>query len=235
MRYIALDTETTGLDPAKHQLLEVAMAFCDTGSMFPERIISVRFFYPTESVIWDSVAQKMHQGRICRDYQEHTGLDPVIDAISFAEANGIRVDHYCVPPDSRVGLSNERMVLTPWEKWMVAGKNPAFDLGFLGQNKWWGDLNLPVDYRLLDVGSMFIGLCGAESRNGTMLRQYSLESMMDYVRARARGLGDLKLHDALSDALRVSALVYFGWPHAVAMANGFLQNMRKGATIETDE
>lgn len=140
MYYVAMDTETTGLDPERHQILQLAMVLEDTTK--PEVPVEelptfCRFIYHSDIV---GQQQAIH-----------------MNAWIFAEMEGPKAPRY--PAESEhetieqaVNWLGEMRRRTAESRLTAAGKNVAgFDMRFLPP-----DIRGFFLHRVIDVGSVFV-------------------------------------------------------------------------------
>ncbi len=135
MRYVSLDIETTGLDPKRCQVLQLAMVLEDTE--YPDTPI-LDLPHWCEAIHWKGLhgepyAFSMHSKllKLCADGERST---PPIPFYDFAEC---WLQDHDVTPDNRI---------------TVAGKNVAgFDLRFLPDQ-----ITGCFHHRCLDPGSVFV-------------------------------------------------------------------------------
>lgn len=144
MRYIAIDIETTGLDPEKHQILEFAAIFDDLKNPMP--LGCSPFFIrriEADNYVISDYCLKMHQ-KLLGEIRENV---PAGNNISINDLG------LCF----RTWLTNLNLYETVYT---VAGKNFAgFDGQFLKRVP-----NFPMwNYRVLDVGSLYATRDGVPS------------------------------------------------------------------------
>lgn len=152
MKYISIDIETTGLDPKKDQVLEIAAVFEDTEAevLLPvESLLYKRRIIKHERIEGNPFALSMHQDllkeigeRTLRDI-DFNSPDQVRSRISYA-ADDISSWVYELAKVKTDG-SREQIVL--------AGKNiEAFDLKFLPES-----FKKKFHRRVLDAGNIALG------------------------------------------------------------------------------
>lgn len=140
MHYVSMDLETTGLDPERHQILQMAMILEDTTR--PE--------VPVEDL-----------PTFCRYicHEEIVGSPEAIymNAWLFAEMEGPHPARYTIVPP-HIAFEQANDWLGEWRRHLAsgrltaAGKNVAgFDMRFLPS-----DLRSCFRHRVIDVGSVFV-------------------------------------------------------------------------------
>lgn len=139
--YVALDIETTGLDPEKHQVLELALVIDDRS----QRVIDCPFYRTLvrhETIVGSPFALAMN-AELLKQIGRGDGISPL--AMSRGVATWLR------------SHKADRRVLTP------LGKNVgSFDWQFLKRVE-----EFPVDlfgHRMLDVGSLYATPDGISSQ-----------------------------------------------------------------------
>ncbi len=148
MKYVALDIETTGLDPQKDQILQIAMVLEDTTA--PQ--VHVEDLPTFERVI--------RHPRLSGDpaaLAMNAGLISAMAEYNFEER---RILHLGRKIDVSMNLSSVIYDLNIWfydhffdKKPIIAGKNVgSFDLQFMGE-----DFRKRVHYRSIEVGSVMLG------------------------------------------------------------------------------
>jgi oligoribonuclease len=142
MRYLALDIETTGLDPLKHSILEVA--FVEEDTLYPEVSVEdlsyTRWIIKPTDACWNDYAMDMHW---------HGGL------LHEAKRRGLSRPQAAESILSFLRYYKDRRGIG---KIVLAGKNVAgFDIPFL-RNFVGAELDDLIDYRTIDPGSMFLSL-----------------------------------------------------------------------------
>lgn len=197
MKYVALDIETTGLDPRRHQVLELAMVYEDTA--LDLHIDELPFF--RARFVYDELVGQPYALNMNWDLIKKTHLSPeTFEQVRYRDSS--RTDgthHITINPDLLENVDNYTLArpLTPVAVWGLArqwldrlapnsrhnaaGKNAAgFDLQFFPDH-----VRSKFRSRVIDPGSVFI----------------------DWTKSTAPGLGDLTgrkvAHTALTDALDV--------------------------------
>ncbi|UYZ58601.1 3'-5' exonuclease family protein [Hymenobacter latericus] len=185
MRYVSLDLETTGGDPQRHQILELAAVIEDTKRLRPlpelptfRRAVRHPEYVGTAGALalnarlLEELARKGPNAEVC------TPDELVSQLQSFLLEHGFR------PEESG------RVVVT------LAGKNVAsFDLPFLKQLPGWGQL-VRAEPATLDPAAFYLNW-----RKDTRLPTMSI------CKARARFDDHTVAHEAVADALDVIQLL----------------------------
>ena len=147
MRYLAIDIETTGLDPENNQILEIAMILEDTEKKLPRKECPRQHLYiDREAYIGNSVALEMN-------------------AHTFKKINDLRNDYendlsaFLMPEESissSIRAFFQRNDITPETPITPAGANfSGFDLRFLEQVLE-DDVLQSIHRRSLDPSNIFI-------------------------------------------------------------------------------
>jgi len=195
MKYLALDIETTGLDPQKDQILQIGMVVDDTENPKPvEELPKLNLFIKHERYEGSSFALAMNTWIL--DILNSTSEPPEGSSIVNSEvlSAGVYLDEdgYLAHTNNPVlkFLFDNFKDLT--EKITVAGKNAAgFDVPFLPDA-----ITNAFDHRVIDVGSMYLR---KEDKKVPGLKTCL---------SRASLLNEVS-HDALDDALDVVKLVRY--------------------------
>ena len=184
MRYVSLDLETSGSNPARHQILELAAVVEDSRQSLPlaelpafRRVVHHPEYAGTAGAIalnarlFEELAQKTPNLERCTP----TELLPQLRA--FLLAHGFKID------------KKDCVAVT------MAGKNIAvFDLGFLRELPGYDTL-VRAEPAMLDPAAFYLNW-----------RKDSRLPSMSICKARA-GLGHDVAHEALADALDVVSLL----------------------------
>lgn len=177
MKYISLDTETSGTNPDRHQILSIGAVIEDTNNIVPiDELPSFYCVIPHTEITGEPYALSMNKSLIeeIKDYP--TIVQPNFleeqevteDFERFLDANGIRV-HY-----------NDKIT--------VAGKNyEAFDRKFLNKLPNW-ERNIKTHRRVIDPS----GLCVDWSKDDVLPN-------LSLCKKRC-GLEETVTHNALEDA-----------------------------------
>lgn len=141
-RLIILDTETTGLDPSRHRIVEVAwMTFA------PDDLLSASTFVEIEE--WDLGAADAE----------------VVEALKI---NGA-LDRYDADEARSIGDILEQLTDDIGDGAVLCGINPAFDRAFLdATTERWGFAPLKWHYAMVDVKSMVAPFAGSLSTAAQM-------------------------------------------------------------------
>ena len=141
MRYISIDIETTGLDPAKDQILEVGMVEDDLANQRPiEELRTYRTLVRHKRIVGDPVALRMNAD--------------LIRKISLGEQPIVDIDDLSNDIDAWIRCTDVGTIT-------LAGKNiGAFDLQFLKALPGW---STRVRHRSLDPVTYFLCACGGPS------------------------------------------------------------------------
>ncbi len=197
MRYLSLDLETSGSDPLRHQVLELAAVVEDTRRSTATPLAELPAFrralrYP--EIVGTPGALALN-ARLLAELADNTRLDApdicrpeevLLQLREFLLANGFR-------PDKK-----DRVSVT------LAGKNVAtFDLLFLRQLPGWGTL-VKAEPATLDPAAFYLNW-HKDSRLPTML----------ICQARAGDAEPHVAHEALADALEVVRLLRPFYEHPV--------------------
>lgn len=152
MVYFSIDTETTGLDWEKCQLLEFGAIMEDTESPKTyDESKKFRAVFPHEYICGQPYALDMNKGiiEIIKDYQK---IQDPLKTIEFMKKNDI------VPMENFVGLFVEWLSscgINPRKAINVAGKNfNGFDRRFLEKVSGWKD-SVKVKHRVIDPAILF--------------------------------------------------------------------------------
>ena len=191
MRYVSLDLETSGSNPVRHQILELAAVIEDSRHPLPlaalpafRRVVRHPEYAGTAGAIalnarlFAELARKESNAELC------TPAELLPQLREFLLAHGCKIDkHDCVAVT-------------------MAGKNIAvFDLGFLQQLPGYGTL-VRAEPAMLDPAAFYLNW-----------HKDSRLPSMSICKARA-GLGRDVAHEALADALDVVRLLrpFYGLP-----------------------
>lgn len=179
MKYISIDIETTGLDPSRHQILQIACVLEDTKNSMPLRDLPTLVIWVAHDYLnFSPGALRMHNGefieRYTREDQSYIHRTSVVDEIKkWLIKNKIAV--------GRSGLY----------EFNVAGKNfNYFDRRFLERLPYW-DNWLKAKRRVLDPAILY-----TDWNNDDSLPSLGVSLL------RAGFVGEVK-HDAYDDALDV--------------------------------
>lgn len=170
MKYVALDFETTGLDPKVNSPLSFAAIYDNGGPLEDLPRFEYKFF-------WDRIVLDMAAGQINRGL-----INDFLSGGSGYEQKALFADKFrCWLVDQGFDPIKDRLNL--------AGKNPAFDAGFLKE--------LGVNYfryRMIDPSILYV--------------QYEDDRLPDLTTCLKRaGHFGLKLHNAMDDALAIVLLL----------------------------
>ncbi len=153
MKYVALDIETTGLDPQKDQVLQIAFVIEDTENTESE-VEDLPFFEALiyhERISGHPFALNMN-AEIIEALSNNDALHTERGTIDFRgrEAGLFGSLHYAIT-EAFDFLSKNHPYATP--KMVAAGKNAAgFDLPFLGR-----PVQNAFHHRVIDVGNVALG------------------------------------------------------------------------------
>lgn len=190
MIVVATDIETSGLSPTLHRILSIGMVAWDTKQPFHAcNLISQELLIKQPLICGDPFALHMNRDLIARLAKGEAGIDPSDIHHEIATF----LDSVCYPSEA-----------------VLAGKNfDAFDRRFLEKHVCFEDL--PVQRRVLDVGSMYIlpSDSGVPSL-GTIISERIYPDFLDQA-----GLLHLRspevLHNAVEDAMMVLAALAYYW------------------------
>lgn len=185
MRYISLDLETTGGNPGRHQILELAAVVEDTKKLRPltdlpyfRRVVRHPEYVGTAGAL--ALNARLLQELACKELNPElcTPAELLPQLREFLLTQGFRPDkHDCVSVT-------------------LAGKNVAsFDLGFLRELPGYGTL-VRADPAMLDPAAFYLNW-----------RKDSRLPTMQTCKARAGFADDTVAHEALADALDVVQLL----------------------------
>jgi hypothetical protein len=185
MRYVSLDLETTGGNPLRHQILELAAVVEDTKKLLPlpelptfRRVVRHPEYVGTAGALALNAGLLQELARIEPNPELCTPAELLPQLRTFLMAQGFRPDkHDC-------------LTVT------MAGKNIAsFDLGFLRELPGYGTL-VRAEPAMLDPAAFYLNW-----RKDTRL------PTMQICKARAGFEDDTVAHEALADALDVVQLL----------------------------
>jgi DNA polymerase III epsilon subunit-like protein len=181
MRLLVVDTETSGLDPYKHGLLQLAGAVWDDGTI--KDSISINLI---ADETFDYSPEAMYINEI--DVEEHN-----TSAIS-------RYDACCDFDDFVLEQFGEKATLV--------GHNVGFDYGFISQMyRLSGGNMLPrMRYRMMDTHSLALALQLADKIPAE--QKLDLTSLCDYFNIHVTGR-HTALGDAVATAELLTKLIYF--------------------------
>lgn len=179
MKYVSIDIETSGLDPEEHQILEIGAVVDNLEDQKAvEELPQFHRYLRYDQIYLDPSLGKMHQNLLA----------------DISTADNIQCQHprhvasYLIEWLSN--HFNQRSYMPP--KIRVAGKNfLSFDLKFL---KKLPGFYLPLDYRILDPGILYL--------EKTDKRVPSLDQCIERA-----GLKPTDHHRALGDAIDVVRLI----------------------------
>lgn len=138
MRYVSIDIETTGLDPASCVMIEIAAIVDDTQLPFEEREEFHHYINPG-NVTGSMEAIAMHLDKWPRIVE-----DGMLPAYVAAQLLNFFTENFCGEGEM---IHDKRPV--------VAGKNFAsFDLNFL--SPWFAELGIIPNYRYLDPTALWL-------------------------------------------------------------------------------
>lgn len=131
MIFLSVDIETTGLDPATCQILEIGVVLANTETS-PNSWPTFRRLIRHDVYRGESYALSMHH-KLFQELSQGSGMQ-LWEALS----------------ELRVWLTNHGV----YSKITIAGKNfAAFDKNFLEKSEQWN--NIPKHHRYLDVGNLY--------------------------------------------------------------------------------
>lgn len=167
MRYVSLDVETTGLDSGNDQILEFAAVFDDLENREDiERLPVFHCYVKHARVVGNAFAINMNAyaiGVIAGKVKAEFRGKPA----KIVRAENVTQEFYnfitTVGMDESVGnrlcekdyTTREALERGGRYKLNVAGKNPAFDLGFLTKLEGW-DERFKVAHRVIDPAVMYM-------------------------------------------------------------------------------
>jgi DNA polymerase III alpha subunit (gram-positive type) len=211
MKYVSIDIETTGLDPARHQVLTIGAVVEDTKKVMPlDRLPSFHAMIIRSEVTGQITALNMNKDIIqlqqnymnCANDMEKYELSVSRDTI-FCSEDEVIIEFYkflrthLVPdaPAEAFFLNGKPSSNVPKIKFNAAGKNlVSFDLKFLEQLPRWKQL-LQVKQRIIDPAILFT-------------EWYSDDGLPNLSTCKVRaGLDPNVSHDALGDAMDVVQLI----------------------------
>lgn len=198
MRYIALDTETTGLDPSTCQLLQLAMVLADShDSETP--LSNLPTFYASlnrDVLVGELVAITMNLDLL--DHMLSVRKELPATGCHMTEYRGRQMPVYAHIDNLDLDAASwlDKHAIENGMPIVLAGCNPAFDRSFLPPM-----LKRRFHYRMLDVASMAMG------RHRFLWDGTKLPGQADLTPRPVH-------HDALEDARNVVAIVRSHMPHA---------------------
>lgn len=190
MKYVAIDIETTGLDPERHDILEVAAIIDDTNDPEPFLVSPDMSNRPNFRAViidpdgeyvttpfcaelhaglwveieqmsdillgeWDQDVKNIGQGKGSGEPQDATAILQTEGCMYVPHLN----THYCTPDKLAFAMAEWLLNANQGEAWKptFAGKNAStFDLPFLMGPAYQLQSMIDWDFRVLDVGSMYI-------------------------------------------------------------------------------
>ena len=150
MKYVSLDLETTGIDPEKHQILELGAILEDTNNLLSfEDIPKFNCIIEREEIVGHPIALRMNKRiiDILADYANAKGEDRALMAIKH---NIIKEKHLVWSFFSWLDPFCQDSIIN------VAGKNySSFDAKFLDKVQGWKEAKT-FERRILDPSSLFL-------------------------------------------------------------------------------
>lgn len=152
MKYLAIDTETLGLDPETCSLVEVAAVYDDGVSHINElktyRRVVLQEIYSGDAYAMSMNGKPKIWADICAAKKDFPfpwwSSDKYQEFVDKNEA--VHLDCLCLDLEQFLSDIGER-------KFVIAGKNPQFDVAFLTKNG--VNCNDIFEHRRLDVGPMY--------------------------------------------------------------------------------
>jgi oligoribonuclease (3'-5' exoribonuclease) len=188
-KYVSIDVETTGLDPSRHQILELAMVVETDWQTSPESLPTLHYIVQHDELTGTPTALAMN-AELVRQLTERPTLRRAPTSGSHDLARTVR--EFLIANFGDPARSGKRVVT-------AAGKNLAFDLGFLGRLPHW-----PAElfrHRVIDAGNLWWEPARDDKLPDTAL-----------CLSRA-GLLPVRAHDALEDSRAVVKLVRRWYAH----------------------
>lgn len=138
-QYLAwIDIETTGLDPKKHQILEIAIIITNNYNILFQKSFLIKTSDDLNTLTWSVAAYEMHRkNNLLDDWQN----DRVALPIHVTEA-------YIIMELRTIGLIDVRFKSMP-----IAGSSPHFDRAFLKEHM--PQLESMFSHRNFDVSTLF--------------------------------------------------------------------------------
>lgn len=183
------DTETTGLDPKTHKLIEIAIGFTDVNFEVLETLTFVLPCPDLESVYNETApfVQEMHtKNGLWADVHAATPVIEVKEGMSHQDVLGQQwrveikakaaIEQVIIEAMSRYGLGENART-------RCHGYNPAFDLGFLAENM--PRLHRCFDHNKGDVRALehFCLLWGLEKHKPVNHNHRALDDLLDEIEA----------------------------------------------------
>ena len=213
MRVLSIDTETTGLDYEKHQIVEIGAAVdeLDAEKILPlDKVPTFHCYVKRDTYTGSPFALSMHSKIFARIAKEEPPFNYYWPGEAGKEFEKF-LRKYIAPDDGKV---------------TVIGKNFAsFDLAFLRQDKSFREVTPLFRHRIVDVGLLFLDPIGVLGVNGKadeklpgteecMLRSARMvgkSEMLNPDRDKWFGVPNLVEHNALDDALMACHIMRCWW------------------------
>lgn len=188
MRYVSIDIETTGLNPDKHQILQIGAIVEDTNNPLPfEELPKFNVIIRHRDIEGEMPALAMNVGLLQRIANNTPGPgEVVVDGDSFLGKPAVQFWQFC--DDNKVFDDKNRLTL--------AGKNLGqFDLLFLTRLAGWKPYFMNFRIHCIDPAILFLNWDDDTSVPG-----------LGKCKQRA-GLSGEVAHDAIADAWDVIQLL----------------------------
>jgi len=183
MRYIALDLETTGLNPKTDQILSVGMVIEDTNNQEPLDQLPKLHLYVIRNRISGSVAAIAMNKDIIDSLNLYNNIGVVREDVTFVQPN--QIIHFICAFLGANGMW--RLPVT------IAGKNPNFDISFLKELE---------GYNKIGIGSRILDPTILYTKFSTDWSPPDLRECLERA-----GIDKRVSHDAIEDSLDVIRLL----------------------------
>ena len=208
MRYISIDIETTGLDPAKHDVVEVAAVIDDLNVQAPlDELPTFHCYVLSHSGVYqtDPYCAFLHQAifnKIAKNgrYPDKEGKFVFRDSVADKFETWLLANGFGKAGDTNIAGVRNGVIIKELPKFTPAGKNfGSFDLQFLKRMGFTHD-RFRIHHRAIDPAMLYF-----DPRRDTELP--NLQACMDRA-----GILDTVDHTGLGDALQVVKLIRHKFP-----------------------